>query len=328
MNRLREELNECLVEDADGPPKALPSLIPDGLGDHVSELDEAAETLRSKKTQAEVLDALVDYAARFAPRVALFLIKGTSLVVRSAGGFGAANAKLRGLQVSLELDTMLRHIAQTKASYQGSAYACPQNGVLAEKLDLAPEEILAGTPLLIFGKVAGIVYADTDGGQGGVKLDALEMLTLSASSKLEALTVEQRAGDRAPAQAAPPAPAAATPPKKIPPFAVKPPASAPNIEALSEVERAHHEAVRIAKILVQEVVLYNGTALEAGRMHADIYDRVRADVDRSREMYERRIDLSLIGYHDYLHEELIRVLCDGNRALLGPNYPGPIRPSQ
>lgn len=329
MNQLRDELNECLTEEGDGPPEAMPSLIPDGLGDHMSDLDEATESIRGKKTQAEVLEALIEHAAKFAPRAALFLIKGTALMLRSTMGFGDGSAQLLGLQVPLELDTLLRHIAQTKTSYQGSAYAHAQNGVLVEKLDIAHDEILAGAPLLIFGKVGGIVYADTGGGQGSIKLDAMEMLALSASSKLEALSAGQRAASK-PAATLPAQPASPVSPsaKSASPFAVKAPAPSVNLDSLSELERAHHEAVRIAKILVQEIVLYNGTALEAGRMNGDIYDRVRADLDRSREMYERRIDMALIGHHDYFHEELVRVLCNGDPTRLGPNYPGPIRPPQ
>jgi hypothetical protein len=57
--------------------------------------------------------------------------------------------------------------------------------------------------------------------------------------------------------------------------------------------------------------------VERGRANRDLYQRLKEDVDRSREMYEKRIPPEIRAARDYFQEELVRILADGDPDALG-----------
>jgi hypothetical protein len=83
-----------------------------------------------------------------------------------------------------------------------------------------------------------------------------------------------------------------------------------------EVSR-HEEARRLARLLVSEIRLYNEDEVEAGRRNGDIYDRLKEDIDRSRQMYEERVDPAVRESTDYFLQELVRNLGGGDARALG-----------
>ena len=90
-----------------------------------------------------------------------------------------------------------------------------------------------------------------------------------------------------------------------------------------EEEAAHAEARRLARLLVAEIKLYNEEDVEEGRRSADLYRRLRTDIDRSRRMYEKRVHPMVKFQADYFGAEMIRVLARGDVALLGNDYEEP-----
>ncbi len=146
-------------------------------------------------------------------------------------------------------------------------------------------------------------------------------------------------GGVGPAPVAAPAEAEPAPPGG--PFGVQPPAVPPpppggsEVHPPSDVEgpgRAfgdagtvpadeesgrHEEARRLARLLVSEIRLYNEEEVEAGRRHGDIYERLKEDIDRSRQMYEERVDPGVRDATDYFYQELVRNLAAGDARALG-----------
>ncbi len=84
-------------------------------------------------------------------------------------------------------------------------------------------------------------------------------------------------------------------------------------------DAVHEEARRLARLLVSEIRLYNEDQVEEGRRSRDIYSRLREDIDRSRQMYEERVDKSVLGGTDYFQEELVRILAAGDSEAMGMN---------
>ena len=82
------------------------------------------------------------------------------------------------------------------------------------------------------------------------------------------------------------------------------------------------ESLRFARLLVSEIKLYNENQVAEGRRNRDLYSRLKRDVDRSREMYEKRVSPSVSCQMDYFHEEIIRILGDNDPSTLGSEYPG------
>ncbi|MEE8523873.1 MAG: hypothetical protein V3T72_08070 [Thermoanaerobaculia bacterium] len=85
----------------------------------------------------------------------------------------------------------------------------------------------------------------------------------------------------------------------------------------SQEEALHEEARRLARLLVSEIKLYNEEIIEEGRRNGDIYERLKDDIDRSRQMYAERIDPRLHGKEDYFRQELVKRLAGGDENLLG-----------
>lgn len=94
------------------------------------------------------------------------------------------------------------------------------------------------------------------------------------------------------------------------------------IEVGDEERRLHNDARRFARLLVSEIKLYNEKKVKEGRNQSDIYDRLRDDIERSREMYAKRVAPPVAARHDYFHQELVNTLAEGDSAKLGSGYPG------
>ncbi len=77
------------------------------------------------------------------------------------------------------------------------------------------------------------------------------------------------------------------------------------------------EARRFAKLLVSEIKLYNERAVQQGREHGNLYERLKEDIDRSRQMYDERIPEDVRASTNFFYEELVRILADGRADVLG-----------
>jgi hypothetical protein len=208
-------------------------------------------------------------------------------------------------------------------------------------------------------KVAALVYADAGTGAGG-KMDAsaLELLVSATSAWLEVASLRKQAlkeGTTEPGAAekfeAPPVqtvssfsdPFAAHAPKHVVVAPVEEPAMA---EATAEVVSApssmaaaaaapatdafahmspedadiHRKAQRFARLLMDEIKLYNQAKVAEGRKHKDLYDRLKEDIDKSRSTYHKRYGNTAAASADYFSSELIRSLAEDDVSILGPNF--------
>jgi hypothetical protein len=89
-----------------------------------------------------------------------------------------------------------------------------------------------------------------------------------------------------------------------------------------EERRLHNDARRFARLLISEIKLYNEQKVAEGRSEHDLYDRLREYIDRSREMYDKRVKAEVAARYDYFHGELVNTLAEGDASKLGSNYPG------
>lgn len=94
------------------------------------------------------------------------------------------------------------------------------------------------------------------------------------------------------------------------------------VEVAEEDKRFHNEARRFARLLVSEIKLYNEQKVREGRDNSDLYERLREDIDRSRQMYDKRVRPEVSSRYDYFHHELVNMLAEGDAARLGEGYPG------
>ena len=127
------------------------------------------------------------------------------------------------------------------------------------------------------------------------------------------------------AVAASPAPAASAAPPSAAPVAIpgsgaRPSAGARRLAgplAPGDGDERREEARRFAKLLISEIKLYNERAVLEGREHGNLYERLKEDIDRSRQMYDDRIPEDVRSSSNFFHEELVRILADGRAESLG-----------
>ena len=122
----------------------------------------------------------------------------------------------------------------------------------------------------------------------------------------------------APAPAQPPEPVAAA--DSHPPVATE--AGRPPAGLSPEEEEVHKKARRFAKLLVDEIKLYNQAKVVEGRAHKDIYARLRDDIDKSRATYDKRYGSTSASSGNYFTQELIRILANDDPSLLGDGFSG------
>ena len=159
-------------------------------------------------------------------------------------------------------------------------------------------------------------------------IQSYQPVTAEPESLVEAVPVDEPAGvfEAAPAEATPVEEAWATPsepePAATPRRRYGQDAELP-VEVHGEEERRlHNDARRFARLLISEIKLYNEQKVAEGRTEHDLYDRLREYIDRSREMYDKRVKAEVAARYDYFHGELVNTLAEGDVSKLGSNYPG------
>ena len=120
-------------------------------------------------------------------------------------------------------------------------------------------------------------------------------------------------------QPEPEQPAAAAEPSAAEPYTAAPTRNS----TTDEEEKLHNDARRFARLLVSEIKLYNEQKVAEGRRNNDLYDRLKEDIDRSRQMYEKRVTPTVAARFDYFYDELVNTLAEGDPAKLGSDHPGP-----
>jgi hypothetical protein len=82
----------------------------------------------------------------------------------------------------------------------------------------------------------------------------------------------------------------------------------------------HRKAHRFARLLVDEIKLYNQVKVSEGRKHKDLYDRLKEDIEKSRATYQKRYGNTAAGGADYFSQELVRSLAEDDTSIMGANF--------
>jgi len=88
----------------------------------------------------------------------------------------------------------------------------------------------------------------------------------------------------------------------------------------AEDQEVHRKAQRFARLLVDEIKLYNQAKVSEGRKNKDLYDRLKDTIEKSRTTYQKRYGNTVAASGDYFQHELIRSLAEDDRSIMGPNF--------
>ena len=170
-------------------------------------LKAAIDDIEQQQTQADILSALVNRAASFAPRIAFFVIKNERATGWRARGLEGTvgDRSVREISLPLSADTLLGETAQTRTTWSGAPGAHAEDHQIYGHFDEEPPQRLVAVPLIAREKAVAVLYADsarqdTD----AIGLEALEMLVRVAGMAVELLAARRGTGGAANASAAQP----------------------------------------------------------------------------------------------------------------------------
>jgi hypothetical protein len=87
-----------------------------------------------------------------------------------------------------------------------------------------------------------------------------------------------------------------------------------------EDQDAHRKAQRFARLLVDEIKLYNQAKVAEGRKHKDLYDRLKETIEKSRATYQKRYGKTVAASGNYFQNEIIRSLAEDDLSIMGANF--------
>lgn len=294
----------------------------------------AVSSVYDANGQADILKALLDGSAQFIARTALFVVKAGNLSSWQARGF---DGDLKGINISGSSGLAGRAL-QDKEPVSAAAAEFDSGFISSHGNPFDGNATLH--PLVVRDKVAAVLYTDAGTEMEGLSdQSSVRVLVRSASSWLEILALRKSGGGIAEASAPEPVAQAAAPPMpsapEPPPPAPEPPPPAPepppppkaaaaaggDTSGLSsEDQEVHKKAKRFAKLLVDEIKLYNQAKVTEGRENKDLYSRLKEDIDKSRNTYEKRYGSTVAASAGYFTSEVIRILGDSDASALGEGF--------
>lgn len=280
------------------------------------DLSLAVRQLRYFENEAQWCAALLNSAAGFAPRAALFAV--TNQALRYLGARGEAPA---GPESAMESELPLAPAPAFSSAIEScdtivsAATGAELSPAIAGFFGIDPTRRVYLLPLFTRERVIAVLYAEER--EQAIDIRGLELLAALAAAAIETHLAQQQHPKRAnvvPISA--PAPAAARP-------ALSPPPVETGWSALSkEDQELHLQAQRFARVKVAELRLYKSGAVKSGRAGADLYGALQPEIDQLRADFRQRYLALTPTMLDYLHAELIRSLANDDAKLLGPHYPG------
>jgi hypothetical protein len=233
---------------------------------------------------SDSLGAIARAAAAEAPRAALFIANGAQVDAWAVSGLPSLSS-LGALDIDDPDAGIVVNALTTRQVVRNDGSAC-------------------AVPLVLDGATIAVLYgeADADGGGSAGWTDSLEAVALHGAARLGYLTALRTAQAR---QWLANAPAAARR------------AGAEVAGASGQTEEAVASARRYARLVVSEVKLYNEAAVQAGRSHRDLIDRLGPEIERARRLYDERVPASVPGRADFFQQELVQILAGGDPSLLG-----------
>lgn len=342
-----DEIGAAMAEVVAGQPA--PGADYQRLRASLSEIEKGASL-------SEVLTYLVNEIAQYVDRAAMFIVKGQSAIGWYARGVEPAEV-IKSVNVPLGADTVFRNVQGSRRAARGHISQTPGTAQALARLGGRPKGVLA-VPLVLRDKLAAILYCDSYQEEiPPADADLIEILVSFAGKNIDLISASPRAGaattsggissdkvaairaggeemrERAgiPRSSAPPPPAppaeegastvmfSAAAFQAMKPATGAPSRPAPAPRALSpEEQKAHEDAKRFARLVVSEIKLYNESKVSEGRKHKDLYERLKEDIERGRQMYHDRVAPQVRDSTNYFYDELVRILAGGDAAALGP----------
>ena len=256
-------------------------------------LAQCLRRLRQFENELQWSNVVADAVHLASPRSIVFSINADKLRFQAS----------RGLELSELADIPLAQAAAFQAAVATSepTVALKTKGevsdTLAARIGEDPAMRISVYPITTRQRVSAVVYAED------ANAALMDAVITAAGATLES---HMGRGQSAAANIVTITPAAGTP------FITR------------DEEERHSRAQRFARVQVAEIRLYHSQAVKSGRADSNVYRALKTQLDDVRRVYEEQYLKNAPNMTDYLHQEILRTLANGNSELLGPDYPGPL----
>ncbi len=352
LPRLQQQIAERVME-------SLPSVAAsDSSAADAGNLRQIVAHIHAGSTQKDILKALLDGGSTQCERVALFVVKAGAATGWQARGF-ADDEALKDFSLDMSAGPVAHayqnrvatpaNIAEMDARFV-EHFGRPGN----EQLLLVPLVLKDKVAALFYAD------GGATGGMDAAAIELLVMTTsawleVNSLRKQAQKDTGDGAFERVPEHVAPPAPlqsvssfadpfaghapmAAVSAPAPEPAAevvevaapvhaaaavasAAAPAAAAdPHAALTPEDADTHRKAQRFARLLVDEIKLYNQAKVAEGRRNKDLYDRLKEDIEKSRSTYQKRYGTTAAVGTDYFQQELLRSLAEDDASVMGANF--------
>jgi hypothetical protein len=279
--------------------------------DIAEQLNQAVRRMRQSGSTDEVAATLIDVAGAFTGGLSLFRIDGE-------------NASAPGLEFALSAAPAFRAALESGDPVVAASTPGEMPAEIPEKLGHA-----AGDRVWIFPVQAGKRATAALYCWGDVAVPVVKLYTqVAGGAWLGLLPAETPAPAAAPELVSiAPAPQPPPPlPVEAPPVAAVPPVKRASSwdDLPSSEQQIHLRAQRFARVHASTMRLNQPTAVQAGRLHHNLYEMLREPIDEARGLYRTDFFDQCSSMVDYLHLELVHTLANDDAELLGSEYPGPL----
>ncbi len=307
-----------------------------GAGSGVAGLQKAISVIQAGTTQKEILRALLDSTVLYCGRAALFVVKNGAATGWQGAAF-ASNDAIKDFALDVHSGVTARVLHSRTAE---DAPASEFDAHFVSQFGAPSDPNIALLPLLLKDKVSALIYADSGPQGAAVDSNALDVLVKATSAWLEVISQRKQAQKDGTGE-----PEMHSAPQMNDPFAAHAPlhsakaqhlpteapvamtaaagagSSVASAPALSPEEaEVHRKAQRFARLLMDEIKLYNQATVAEGRKHKNLYDRLKEDIEKSRATYLKRYGNTSAASADYFNQELIRSLAEDDVSLMGSNF--------
>lgn len=331
---LREEIVRTLLEQV--RPHMSGASVNAPAESASAELLKSLSQIQGGNTQKEILRALLESTAPYSGRAALFVVKGGSATGWQGRGF-EHNDGIKDFALDSSGGVVYESL-HSRVTARGRVSEMDPEFFL--RFGAVEDDRVLVLPLLLKDKVAALVYADS-GVAGVLDSTAIEVLVKATSAWLEVASLRKQALKESPTETGEAdVPAVQTVTSYSDPFAshapthiavaaavaaplamaAAAPASVAPPQMSAEDAETHRKAQRFARLLMDEIKLYNQVKVTEGRKNRDLYDRLKDDIEKSRATYTKRYGTTAAASADYFSQEVVRSLAEDDVSLMGANF--------
>ena len=321
-------------------------------------LVQAVASIHAGSSQKEILKALLDTGSAYAARIALFVVKAGAANGWQCRGFGGDDS-IKDFSLDMTAGP-IAHAYQNRIATPGNIaemdrrfvekFGGPEN----EQILVLPLLLKDKVAALLFADGGPEGNLDTPSLELLVLATSawLEVSSLrkQAQKDIDAVPAMDRSAERIPERPAPTPsasafsdPFAGHSPKHTATRAPEPEPAAEVVEVSTHAAAAsaasapatatdpfagmssedadtHRKAQRFARLLVDEIKLYNQAKVAEGRRHKDLYDRLKDDIEKSRATFQKRYGSTAASSGDYFQKEVVRSLAEDDLSVMGATF--------